>query len=369
MLTGVSPGSHGIVSNRTFDPLDDDLEGWRWYAEDVKRDPVWRLVEQSGYHAALVGWPVTVGAKVTWLAPEYWRARNRNDPKLLRALSTPGLLEGVGKEHADFWTRLSPSDPKDDALTDIAIHVLANGRPNFLALHLVQVDGAQHHFGLWSPEAVAAIEDDDRQLARIFELLYSSGMARDTRVIVASDHGFMNAPTLVKPGVLLREAGLVRLDDKAHVVDWAATALVNGGQAYIYVKDAHDATTREALRKLFAAQVADPQGVVARVYEAADIAAIGGDPDAFLAIEARPGFQFGPGYGGALVGPAKYRATHGYDPRRPEMHASLLMFGPDIPHGTIEGARLVDVGPTVAAWLGIPMLGVEGHPLVVASAK
>ena len=76
-------------------PLDDDLEGWRWYAEDIKRDPIWRIAERAGYHVGLVHWPVSGGARVTWLVPEYWRAKNDNDRKLLRALATPGLLESV----------------------------------------------------------------------------------------------------------------------------------------------------------------------------------------------------------------------------------------------------------------------------------
>ena len=88
------------------------------------------------------------------------------------------------------------------------------------------------------------------------------------------------------------------------------------------------------------------------MYEAADIKEIGGDPEAFLAIEATPGYQLGPGYAGDYVAPSIYRATHGYDPRRPEMHASLLLYGPNVAHGTIAGARLVDVAPTIAAWLG-----------------
>src|SRR5580704_4282736 len=192
MTTGVFPGTHGVTSNRAFDPLENDLEGWRWYAEDIKRDPIWRIADRAGYEVGLVHWPVSVGAKVTWLVPEYWRAKDDNDRKLLRALSTPGLLESVAAEHADFWPRYAPPDVKDDALTDIATHILATGKPNLLQLHLVQVDGAQHHFGIWSPEAVAAIEKDDAQLARIFALLNESGLAKDTNIIVASDHGFIN---------------------------------------------------------------------------------------------------------------------------------------------------------------------------------
>jgi predicted AlkP superfamily pyrophosphatase or phosphodiesterase len=363
MTTGVFPGEHGINGNRTFDPLENDLEGWRWYAEDIKRDPIWRLAERAGYKVGLVHWPVSVGAQVTWLVPEYWRAKNDNDRKLLRALSTPGLLESVAAEHPDFWPRYAPPDVKDDALTDIALHILATGKPNLLQLHLVQVDGAQHHFGVWSPEAIAAIENDDRQLARIFQELDRTGLSKDTSVIVASDHGFMNAPKMVRPGVLLSGAGLVTLDASGHVAGWKATIVVNSAQAYVYVRDPADTATRAALQKIFSAKASDPQSGIDRVYDATAIKAIGGDPGAYLALEAAPGYQLGAGYSGDYVASGTYRATHGYDPSRPEMHASLILYGPNVPHGVLDGARLVDVAPTIAGWLGLAMPNVDGKPL------
>jgi predicted AlkP superfamily pyrophosphatase or phosphodiesterase len=373
MTTGVFPGAHGINGNRAFDPLENDLEGWNWYAEDIKRDPIWRIAERAGYPTALVHWPVSVGAKVTWLVPEYWRAKDDNDRKLVRALATPGLLESVAAEHPDFWPRYAPPDVKDDALTDIALHILATGKPTLLQLHLVQVDGAQHHYGIWSPEALAAIEHDDRQLARIFELLDRSGLAKDTSVIVASDHGFMNAEKMVRPGVLLREAGLVMMsarsgDAPAHVTDWRATLVVNSGEAYVYVKDPADTATRETVRKILTAKVGQEGSGIGRVFDSAEVRAKGGDPEAFLAIEAAPGYQLGPGYAGEYVGAAIYHATHGYDPDRPEMHASLLMIGPNVPHGALASARLVDIAPTIAEWLGLAMGSVDGKPLRVTPA-
>ena len=184
----------------------------------------------------LVHWPVTVGAHVTWLVPEYWRAKDDNDRKLLRALSTPGLLESVAAEHPDFWPRYAPPNVKDDALTDIATHILATGKPNLLQLHLVQVDGAQHHSGVWSKEALAAIETDDRQLARILQTIQASGLRRGHEPGRRLDHGFMDAAKMVRPGVPFREAGLVTMTG-GHVADWKATLVVNSGQAYVYVKD------------------------------------------------------------------------------------------------------------------------------------
>ncbi|MEO6576981.1 MAG: ectonucleotide pyrophosphatase/phosphodiesterase [Polyangiaceae bacterium] len=368
MVTGVLPGTHGIVSNRTFDPYDNDLEGWNWYAEDIKVDPVWRIAERAGYQTALVHWPVSVGAQVTWKVPEYWRAKNDEDKKIVRALSTPGLLDDVAREHPDFWPRFKPPVSKDDALTDIATHLLAKEKPTLMLLHLVEVDGSQHGHGVFSPAAIAAIEKTDLQLARLLDTLRKSGLDASTSLVVASDHGFMDAGSMVKPGVLLRQAGLITTNDAGKVTEWKATLTVNSGQAYVYVKDPNDNATRDALRSIFDAKAKEPNGGIGRVYSSAEIVALGGDPKAFLAIEAAAGFQLGNGSIGEYVAPPAYKATHGYDPRRPEMRTSLILFGPNVPHGTIAGARLIDIGPTIASWLGLSMPQATGTPLHVTAA-
>lgn len=370
MATGVLPGRHGITSNRSFDPLENDLEGWRWYAEDVRRDPVWKIASRAGYDVALVHWPVTVGAPVRWLVPEYWRAKNEHDGKLLRAVATPGLLEDVAREVPNFWPRFLPPHVHDDALADVAIHVLERGRPHLLMVHFVGVDGAQHAHGVWSAEAVTAIEDVDRQLGRLLDAVERLGMGADTNVLVASDHGFMDAGTMVRPGVLLREAGLVRVDASGRITGWDATVIANSGQAYLYVRPEAGHAVRAKVQEIFEAQARVPESGVGRLYSAREIRDLGGDPEAFLAIEATPGFQFGSGAVGEYVAPPAYRATHGYDPRRPEMRASLLVRGPTIPRGSIGPARLVDVGPTVASWLGLAMPDVDGKPLsIVATGR
>lgn len=366
MVTGVLPAVHGIVSNRSFDPYEKDLEGWNWYAEDIQVDPVWRIAERAGYQTALVHWPVSVGAQVTWRVPEYWRAKDDEDKKLVRALSTPGLLEDVAREHPDFWSRFRPPVSKDDALTDIATHLLAKEKPTLTLLHLVEVDGSQHGHGVFSPEAIEAIEKTDRQLARVLDTLKTSGLDASTSLVVASDHGFMNAGAMVKPAVLLREAGLLTTNE-GKVTEWKAAVVINSGQAYVYVKDANDTATRDAVRAIFDTKAKDPNGGIGRVYSSAEIAAIGGDPKAFLAIEAAPGFQLGNGSTGEYAVPPAYKATHGYDPRRPEMRTSLILFGPNVPHGTIANARLIDIGPTIASWLGLSMPQATGVPLHVTA--
>jgi predicted AlkP superfamily pyrophosphatase or phosphodiesterase len=366
LVTGVNPAKHGIFGNRSFDPLEDDLDGWRWYAEDILVDPIWRVAERQGLKTALIHLPVSVGANVSWLVPEYWRAKNRQDQKLLRVVSTPGLLERVAGQHPDFWQRYTPPAVTDDSLTDIATYILSEEEPKLLILHLIEVDSAQHRFGIWSQEAKAALEQDDRQLARLVEAVTRRGWLPNTAFVVASDHGFRAAPKVVRPCTLLTKAGFVTVD-AGKITGYQATVTANAGTAYVYMASTADDSTRNAVRALFSAKQKEPDSGIERLYESAEIRELGGDPTAFLALGAATSYQFGGGCLGEYGVPSTYVATHGFDPRLPEMRASLLMVGPTIPRGKIPDARLIDIAPTIAHWLGVKLPLAEGVPLRVVT--
>src|SRR6202041_4052540 len=60
MMTGVNPGTHGIVANPAWDPFEQNYNGYRWYEEDIRVPTLWQLARQRGLHTALIHWPVTV---------------------------------------------------------------------------------------------------------------------------------------------------------------------------------------------------------------------------------------------------------------------------------------------------------------------
>jgi predicted AlkP superfamily pyrophosphatase or phosphodiesterase len=366
IASGVVPGRHGIVANRAFDPLGKNQEGWRWYAEDVKVPRLWDLASNAGYSSAVIDWPVTVGAHATYLVPEIWRAGTNEDQKLVRALSTPGLLEAVSKAYPGFDARVTEEGIDDQGKTDIASYLLEKEHPTVLFLHLTQVDSAQHKRGLWSPEALTAIEATDRQLGRLLDATRRAGLAASTDIVIASDHGFADVNRLVNPGALLRQAGLIRLDDKGKVSSWDACVLPNGGSLYVYLRDPQDAALQAATLKAFEDKAQEPNSGIARVFQHSELSTLGGDSEAFLALDAAPGTTFGTGYA-QYDAPVTVKAMHGYDPERPEMRASLLLFGPSIPKGKLVDAHIVDVAPTVAAWLHLPLAGADGKPLQVVN--
>jgi hypothetical protein len=101
------------------------------------------------------------------------------------------------------------------------------------------------------------------------------------------------------------------------------------------------------------------------VYTQEEIRRRGGDPRAYLALEAATGFSFSRAYHGEFISRSANGGAHGYDPERPDMHASLLATGPGIVPGMMDRARLIDVAPTIARWLGLKLEKAEGKPLPI----
>src|SRR5215467_13629735 len=125
MLTGVPPAQHGIYSNVTWDPLRKNQEGWYWYAEDIRKPTLWEAASRAGYVVGSISWPVSVAAPgVQYDIPEYWRAQTPEDIKLLRAVSTPGLLAEFEKTVGEYTTNLDAAEAGDWCRTRYAIAMI-----------------------------------------------------------------------------------------------------------------------------------------------------------------------------------------------------------------------------------------------------
>ena len=367
MVTGVNPGTHGIVANPAWDPFGQNYNGYRWYEEDIRVPTLWQLAHLKGLRTALIHWPVTVGAQADINVPEYWRANIPEDLKLLRALSTRGILDEVSKEYPDFAAGITPPSQADAAFTDIACYAIKKLQPNLTLLHLAVVDREEHQHGPFSSEANAATETADAQVAHVIAEARKGGIWDSTVLVVLSDHGFVSISQAVRPGVLLRDHGLITLSEKDRITTWKASLITDGGSAYIYVNERNDDATRRALIDIFKPLAGAQGSGISRVIGHDEIVAMGGDPDAFLALEAVEGTVITGEYTGKFTEPSKLGGTHGYFPDRPEMRSSLIFYGPSIGAGKIENARMIDIGPTIAALLRIDIPHPQGIPLALGS--
>ena len=163
IVTGVWPAKHGIYTNTTFDPLGLNFEGWYWYSEDIAVPTLWEAAAKAGMIVGSVSWPVSVGALgIRYNVPEYWRApQGADDLKVMRAVSTPGLVAEIAKDAGPYNNDIDDAIPGDLARTRYAVWILRHGKPQFMTVHLAALDhieqyGSHHTDAILTQDAAAA---------------------------------------------------------------------------------------------------------------------------------------------------------------------------------------------------------------------
>jgi len=219
LITGVWPATHGILSNTTFDPLRENQGGWYWYAEDIRVPTLWDAAARAGLSTASVQWPASVGARVTWNIPEFWRAGTTDDAKLLRAVSTPGLLAELEAELGPYPRALTVES--DEQRGRFAARLLEKKRPNLLTLHLIALDHAEHMSGPFSEEAMATLERLDAVVGTLRATAESVAPGAAYLAIV-SDHGFAKTTMQLNLFPEFRAAGLITVSAQGKITDWKA---------------------------------------------------------------------------------------------------------------------------------------------------
>jgi predicted AlkP superfamily pyrophosphatase or phosphodiesterase len=369
LITGVSPAIHGIYSNTTFDPEQENLHGWYWYSQDIKVPTLWDIAKAAGLSTASVNWPVSVGAKVDYLIPEVWRAGTEDDRKLVRALSTPGMLARLEAELGPYAEQLNVDVPNDRLRAKFAIAILQKYKPKLITVHLAALDHVQHQYGPFSPEANSVLEASDELVGK----LWQAALSADPQAIVCvvSDHGFAPVHQKLNLFTAFVQQGLIRPGSgktplgAPKIESWDAMPWTNGGSAAIVLRNPNDVALINKTRDLLNSLAADPGNGINRIVEAKELRSLGGYPTASFLVDMKPGFQTDTGLTGPLllVGSG---GTHGYLPEHVEMLASFFLTGRGIAHARNLGVvDMRQIAPTLANLLGLKIPAAETAPLQV----
>jgi hypothetical protein len=365
IITGVSPAVHGVYNNRLLDPDGRSGGAWYWYARDIQVASLPGAVKSRGLSTAAVSWPATVDADIDFLMPEYGRPFYPETLKLLRALSRPrGLLDTFEA------TRGQPLPwPLTDAdRTGLAAWILRTHRPHLLLLHVFEADSAQHRFGPGSPEALAALEEADAYVQTILDAIGEVGLSDRTNVVIVSDHGFLPVEQQLQPNAKFREEGLLEVGEQGNVTRWDAYFQPAGGAGFVMLRNPDDAVLYGRVETIVKALAADPANGILRVLDQEDLRSMGADPRASFGLDMKAGFYTGAGHD-VLLRQSTSKGGHGYDPARPELHASLIMAGPDVPKaGSLGVVRMSQVAPTIAAWFDVGLSPRADVPLELPGA-
>ena len=343
IVTGVWPAKHRIYSNVVFDPLGLNLAGWMWYAEDIAVPTLWDAAAKAGLVVGSVSWPVSVAARgIHYDIPEYWRASKfpGEDLKLLKAISTPGLIAEIEKDAGPYVNDLDDAERGDRQRTRYAAWILRRKRAQFMTVHLASLDHLEHAHGPFSPEANATLEQIDAEVGEL------EAAAPGAMICVLSDHGFTRIDHAFNIVAAFAEAGLVRMRDKK-VTDWKAFPDLEGGSAAILLKDE---ASRSQVATVLQRLAADPKNGIAQILEPRQVAQFGGRPDAAFWVDMQSNF--------AVVGTdvsGRAGGTHGYAPSNPELLASFFIAGPKVKPGVNLGEiDMRTIAATLAKAMGVP---------------
>ncbi|ACB77103.1 alkaline phosphatase family protein [Opitutus terrae] len=148
MLTGVTPGRHGIMWNKELP-----------FAEPVYPavPTIMELATRAGYTTALVA----------------------GKPKFA-ALNKPGTIT---------YSWIQPKTATDAQVATAAVEIIEQHQPAFLMVHFPAVDGVGHDFGWGSPEQRERLEQTDREFKRVLDALDRTNLRAKTLVLVTADHG------------------------------------------------------------------------------------------------------------------------------------------------------------------------------------
>jgi predicted AlkP superfamily pyrophosphatase or phosphodiesterase len=373
LITGVWPAEHGILGNTRFDPLQQNMGGWYWYASEIRVPTLWSAADSAGMVVASENWPASVGAKgVRYLIPEYWRAHTPDDRLLIEALSRPdGWLQELESKLGPYTNGNDTTLDGDALRAKYAIEIIATKKPGFMTLHLTSLDETEHETSPFSKESNETLEALDNMLGRL--ILAARQANANAVVAVVSDHGFVRTDNRVNLLVPFIENGFVKLgkpesNGAATVQSWDAEPWI-AGSAAIMLRNPTDAAMRDRVQQMLTNLASKPENGIARILDSDAVKKTGGFTGASFIVELKPGYQFGGALQGPLVTPAPSTGTHGYLPDRPEMRSSFFMLGTGIAAGKNLG--LIDmrqIAPTLASILNVK-LETATQPVLAISLK
>jgi alkaline phosphatase D len=323
-VTGLYPGSHGLVDNSFYDPQLKTL--YTMSDRDKVVDPVfyggtsiWRLAREAGMKSASYFW---VGSEVNDedLRPDYY-------------FEYDGTVHPKTRiEKVISWLEL----PKET-------------RPHFIALYFSSPDYEAHLHGPSGYETRDAALQADSLLGYLMTRLKQIELP--VNVMVTSDHGLTD--------IVIGSDTYVYLDQFVAVKN-TSYRIVNGGtHAHFYTRTAEQT---DSLYRLL-----HDRDSRMKVYRKEDLPAEWhynhsrvGD----LLVVANHPFYLRNSFGGYLRDgkPGSVRGVHGYDPKEVnDMHGVFFAQGPNIRQGfQLKAIRNVDLYPLMARILNLRPPSIDG---------
>lgn len=268
MMTGKHPIDHGVGHNQPFDlskpagSMPDENRPWYWDIRDIACDTMFDRLHQKGKTCAAILWPVTGKSRaIKYLFPEVLALPGESQVLKMLRYGNPFYILGTELKYGK--QRKGVKEPYlSDYAALLAVKLLEKRRPpDLIAVHLVDLDAARHHTGVFSKEADAALDRLDQRVGAVLAVMDRRNLWRDTCVMLVSDHGQKDIthftalePALEKAGIPAHVQSLgtgAALYFKAPGFEKRAQAFLQDNREALHIKAVYD---RQALDRFHAAK-------------------------------------------------------------------------------------------------------------------
>jgi predicted AlkP superfamily pyrophosphatase or phosphodiesterase len=357
MVTGVTPAKHGLIANGQI--LD----------QRTGKPP---RVEFHADKAALVHVPTVydeahdagmVTAEMDWVAVENTKSIDWSffeQPLPTMPLIKEMLADGSLSQFELDNFRKGSQPYRDRIYTRGATYAIKHHHPSLTLLHLLALDSTEHTYGFDNTAGANTAAFLDDRVKEVIDAVRDAGDLDRTTFLIVSDHGQSSVHHSVDPNAILVAAGIAPSE---------ATALAEGGAAYIYETHATPELTTK-IRAAFAASPATDSVPSVEEIKAQGWPAPANNPTAFdVLVYAKEDWVFG-GKAAAqhraapLPEPEPQTGAHGYPNTRPLMQEIFIASGAAIKQAGEQPAfPNLDVAATIAQILGLSQKGMDGKPL------
>ncbi len=220
MTTGCLPNEHGVVANGFFWREKNEVEMWTAWNDCIQRPQIWDLLHKQDPAITSAVWFALhskgAGADLVCTpAPIH----NPDGSESLWCYTKPTEMYGTLRDKLghfplqNFWGPLS-SIRSTDWICDSAVWAANQSRPNFFYIYLPHLDYAAQKLGPDSEAARRALVELDAAIARLVAGIDQAYAPQRPLWLVASEYTIVPVNHVVYPNRVLREAGLLHVEQK-----------------------------------------------------------------------------------------------------------------------------------------------------------
>ncbi|MCL2774735.1 MAG: ectonucleotide pyrophosphatase/phosphodiesterase [Oscillospiraceae bacterium] len=358
VITGVYPDKHGVIENTFPTPYISDGEKpfWRWHRGNIRTTTLFDEAKKAGLSTCSIFWPVTASADITYNMPEIFKNR-KNQSQLFTSLingSASYQLEMLVK----FFYKVLPFNFNlkglDNFSTAVACETIKKYKPNLMMIHLCDMDGKKHKYGLKRDIILNTISDYDARLEKIVTAIKEAGIYDDSHIIVFGDHASKDVHANINLNKYISQSP--DLKNKAFFHN-------AGGTCFLKIIGEPGNIKNKIIEII---EQFKSRGIVR--YLTDDEMKTGGFYGRYaLGLEACDGVCFGDAN-------RKKRGQHGYTPGLPDYATFYSVFGKTARKfketsgiSEISGGCIVDICALAAKILGLPSWDMDGkiHPMLM----